>query len=98
MKFCCHPLVIAEISCQTSPNRTAFLSDLKLLDQVKAASVADVLEFIESQHLHGRGCGFMDLPLLMSVMVTKDTLLWTLGKRLAALATEMQVLYASPLH
>lgn len=94
----CHPLVIGEVSCGTPPSRKAVLSDLKMLDQVTVASMTEVLEFIESKRLFGRGCGFVDLSLLTSTMITQGAMLWTADKRLASIAAEMQVLYAPPLH
>ncbi|MBC7681588.1 MAG: VapC toxin family PIN domain ribonuclease [Ferruginibacter sp.] len=94
----CHPLVIAEIACGTPPQRSKTLKGLNLIPQTNVATLSEVLEFIESERFFGRGCGFTDLSLLKSVMLTRDAKLWTADKRLAALATEMQVLYVSPLH
>jgi hypothetical protein len=55
--------------------------------------IREVMEFIERRQLYERGCGLVDLTLLASVLVTPDAKLWTLDKRLAALAEECGVLH-----
>ena len=92
-----HPLVIGEIACGTPPNRTQTLADLDSLPSVKQASFAEVLSFIEREALYGLGCGLVDINLLASTMLTSGAQLWTLDKRLSALAQRFGVLY-QPAH
>jgi hypothetical protein len=46
---------------------------------------------VERHHL--QGCGFVDLSLLASVLLQGRTLLWTLDKRLEAMAIELKHCY-----
>ncbi|MFT4941472.1 MAG: putative nucleic acid-binding protein [Paraglaciecola sp.] len=85
----CHPLVIAEIACGTPPNpRARTLGDLSLLNQCKIATQEEVLSTIERYNLFGRGCGYIDIALLASALITDSTKLWTLDKRLNLLAKQ----------
>jgi predicted nucleic acid-binding protein len=85
----CHPLVIAEIACGTPPNpRARTLEDLSLLNQCKVATLEEVLSTIERYNLFGRGCGYIDIALLASALITDNTKLWTLDKRLNLLAKQ----------
>jgi predicted nucleic acid-binding protein len=88
----CHPLIIAEIACGTPPNpRTRTLADLALLSQCKVAMQEEVLATIEKHHLFGRGCGYVDIALLASALITGNTKLWTLDKRLDSLAQQLGI-------
>ncbi|MFT6896878.1 MAG: putative nucleic acid-binding protein [Paraglaciecola sp.] len=85
----CHPLVIAEIACGTPPNpRARTLGYLSLLNQSKVATQEEVLSTIERYNLFGRGCGYIDIALLASALITDNTKLWTLDKRLNLLAKQ----------
>jgi len=85
----CHPLVIAEIACGTPPNpRARTLGDLSLINQCKIATQEEVLSTIERYNLFGRGCGYIDIALLASALITDSTKLWTLDKRLNLLAKQ----------
>jgi hypothetical protein len=56
----------------------------------RQASQAEVLDFIEREKLYGLGCGLVDITLLASALLTPDTKLWTLDKRLLRLATRLR--------
>lgn len=92
-----HPMVIAELACGTPPSRTNTLSDLASLRQSQQASLREVMEFIEQEKLFGEGCGIVDMILLSSALIT-GAKLWTLDKRLAALADRFGVLYYQKTH
>ncbi|MCV2219005.1 type II toxin-antitoxin system VapC family toxin [Thauera sp. Sel9] len=81
-----HPLVRGEIACGTPPRRTAVLADLALLATPRLATLDEVIDFIEREKLHGLGCSVVDLTLLASVLLTPGVALWTLDRRLLALA------------
>lgn len=88
-----HPFVIAELACGTPPKREQTLKDLSLLRHATQANVSEVLDFIENQKLYGRGCGYVDMTLLASVLLTPASQLWTYDKRLNQLADEFSVTF-----
>jgi predicted nucleic acid-binding protein len=68
-----------------------------LLGRLSAAPVlglAELLNFIDRQALHGKGIGFVDVHLLASARAG-GAALWTRDKRLAAAAAALGCLYAS---
>jgi predicted nucleic acid-binding protein len=93
-----HPLVVGEIACGTPPNRSQALIDLGNLQQTQQASVREVLAFIEREGLFGLGCGLVDMLLLGSTLMTPGVELWTLDKRLCALADRFGVMHLPTLH
>lgn len=93
-----HPLVIGEIACGTPPGRTQTLSDLGALQQTQQASVREVMDFIERERLFGLGCGFVDLLLLSSTLMTPGVELWTLDRRLCVLSERFDVVHRPILH
>lgn len=90
-----HPQVIAEIACGTPPNRQRTLADLDCLQPTRQATVRELLEFIEREQLFGQDCGFVDLSLLASTLMTTGAALWTLDGRLSRLAERFGVLHPS---
>lgn len=90
----CHPWVIGEIACGTPPSpREQTISDLQTLAKAEVASIDEILFFIDNNELYGKGCGLIDLALLASTLMTPDTQLWTLDKRLGRLAQALKVHY-----
>lgn len=94
----CHPMVLGEIGCGSPPARTQTLADLARLPSTQQASVQEVLAFLEREQLFGLGCGFVDITLLASTLITPGAELWTLDKRLAALAERAGVLHRPAVH
>jgi hypothetical protein len=88
----CHLLVIGELACGNIANRDRILSLLQELPQARVAEHDEVLRFIESRQLSGRGLGFIDAHLLASSVLTRAPL-WTADKRLRAAAAELGVSY-----
>jgi predicted nucleic acid-binding protein len=94
-----HPLVIAEIACGTPPKpRAVTLETLRGLEQVREATITEVLRLIDMKGLHGRGCGYVDIALLSSVLITGNVKLWTFDAALKKMAEEFGVSYCPPLH
>jgi len=94
----CHPLVIGEIACGTPPAlRKASLSALHELRKSNYATIAEVTAFIDDKELYGAGCGIVDISLLTSTLITPDTKLWTLDKRLRILAKRFHIDYIPPI-
>jgi predicted nucleic acid-binding protein len=94
----CHPWVLGEIACGTPPARERTLVDLAALQMTKTASMQELMVFVERERLYGAGCGLVDLALLASVRITPGARLWTLDKRLDALAERFGVAFSSPPH
>ena len=80
-----HPLVLGELSIGNIQNRKKFLGLLGDLAQVQECSHEEVLGFIETRKIHGKGIGYFDAHILAS-SVLSDTPLWTLDKSLDKLA------------
>jgi predicted nucleic acid-binding protein len=77
----CHPFIVGELACGNLKNRTEILSLLETLPMAIAAEHQEVLRFIESQSLMGKGLGYMDVHLLASVVLSRFPI-WTLDKKL----------------
>ncbi|WP_285960433.1 type II toxin-antitoxin system VapC family toxin [Pseudomonas tohonis] len=94
-----HPLVIGEIACGTPPApRAETLRNLSLLLPCTQATLAEVMAFIEREQLYGLGCGWVDLTLLASTLMTPGARLWTLDRRLAQLAGRFGVAHHPSRH
>lgn len=93
-----HPLIIGELACGTPPGRAQTLTDLASLQPARQASAAEVLDFIEREHLFGLGCGIVDMHLLASTLITQGARLWTLDKRLDLLAERFGVAHRIGAH
>lgn len=93
-----HPLVVGEIACGTPPNRIQTLAYLDSLQPTQQASVREAVAFIERERLFGAGCGLVDVLLLASTLMTPGVELWTLDKRLCALAERFGVIHRPTLH
>lgn len=87
-----HPMVVAELACGTPPqSRKRVLQYLASLQHAEQVSLGELMDFIERRELFGLGCGVVDLLLLASSLITPNTRLWTLDKRLANLATRFDI-------
>jgi predicted nucleic acid-binding protein len=94
-----HPFVIGELACGTPlAPRTQTLQAISLLNQSQQATMVEIQDFIEREQLYGLGCGLIDISLLTSAVITPDTQLWTLDKRLSDLAQRYGVAYHPKLH
>jgi predicted nucleic acid-binding protein len=87
----CHPMVLIEIACGTPTPRERTLSDLRELRTATVANTEETLALIEREQLQDSGCGAVDLLLLASVLLTSDTVLWTLDKNLGAVAARFEI-------
>ncbi len=94
----CHPYVVMEVACGTPPNRRTIITMLAELESTPLATADELLELLERRSLYGRGCGLVDMSLLASALLSEQTLLWTLDKRLEAVAVELGRAYRPALH
>jgi predicted nucleic acid-binding protein len=87
-----HDLVYGELLIGDRGGRKKLLADYKQMFQSAIVPHPEVVAFVESRHLHGRGVGWIDVHLLASAIV--DGLnLWTDDPRLSILAHELAVDY-----
>ena len=91
----CHPQVIGELACGNLHNRKEILELLAALPHASSATFEEVLVFLESESLHGRGLGWVDVQLLASARLSGCPL-WTLDRRLVKAARELGVGYPNP--
>lgn len=88
-EVCVHPFIIGEIACGNLKNRKEIISLLHALPSVRKAGDDEILFFVETHNLHGRGMGLIDVHLLASCFL-EDCFLWTGDKRLQAAAAKLQ--------
>ena len=91
MQIVVHPFVIGELALGPLANRQSFLSALRAMPLAVDANDPEVLQFIEANALHGKGIGYIDAHLLVSVRLTPETRFWTRDKRLRAAAAASEV-------
>jgi len=80
-----HPFVIGELACGTLRQRGSILSLMAALPVSSTATHDEVMVFIETRRLMGRGLGYVDVHLLAASSIDAVPL-WTLDKRLRAVA------------
>ena len=84
-----HPFVIGELALGNLRQRDALLADLQDLPQAATASDEEVLNLIDREALYGRGIGYVDAHLLAASRLTVGSKLWTLDRRLHAVAANL---------
>ena len=88
-----HPWVIGELALGQLSRRSEILGLLSNLPQTTVATETEVMTLVETQHLFGRGIGYVDTHLLAATLLTTDARLWTRDKRLAAVAADLGISY-----
>ena len=91
----CHPHVVVEVASGTPPNRRSIIAMLGELESSPVATHDELLALVERRCLYGRGCGLVDLALIASALMHRDTRIWTLDRRLDAAAQECAVAYTA---
>ncbi len=86
-----HPHVTGELAMGNLRQRDLVLGSLEALPRCEVATDGEVLKLIDARMLHGKGIGYVDAHLLAGALLTPSARLWTLDKRLAAVAAELQV-------
>jgi predicted nucleic acid-binding protein len=87
-----HIFIIGELACGNLMNRAEILSYLNALPLASRAEHAEVMAFIETHHLMGKGLGYIDIHLLASAFLT-NVPLWTLDKKLNGAAKALGCAY-----
>lgn len=85
-----HPFVIGELACGNLRQGSDVLNSLSRLPQAPVASQQEVIFFIESKAINGRGIGFVDAHLLASAAIA-TSYLWTSDKRLRKVAADLDL-------
>ena len=88
----CHPFIVGELACGNLKNRTEILSLLEALSMAAAAEHEEVLAFIESHSLMGKGLGYVDVHILASAALSRLPI-WTLDKKLVQVADMLGLNY-----
>lgn len=76
-----HSCVIGELAAGTLPRRAQTLADLRDLLPLDEPAAEDVLTFLETHQLSGRGLSWVDIQLLAAAQANRIQL-WTLDTRL----------------
>ena len=85
-----HELVYGELLIGDSGARKQLLNSYDLIHRVPSVGHEEVVTFVRSHKLHGRGIGWIDAHLLASALVA-DMSLWTADEHLARLAGELGI-------
>jgi len=88
-----HPFVLGELACGNLENRDEVLELLGDLPVAPTATDPEVLGLIERRALMGRGIGYVDVHLLASAALADVGRLWTRDRRLAAVASELELAF-----
>ena len=89
-----HPFILGEIALGSLSDRDSILELLGELPAALSAEPDEVLRFIDTHQLHGKGIGYVDGHLLASVSLVPGTKLWTRDKRLRLAAEHLGCDYA----
>jgi predicted nucleic acid-binding protein len=88
----CHPFILGELACGNLKNRSEILSLLSALPVVTYPEHEEVMQFIETNSLMGKGLGYIDMHLLASAILSKVPL-WTLDKKLNQVSLKLGLRY-----
>ena len=90
-----HSMIIGELACGNLNNRSELLALWQQLPMVSEASHQEVIYAINQYQWMGKGIGYIDAHLLASTLLTDNTALWTLDKRLQQVAVLFGVAFCS---
>ncbi|HRN30270.1 MAG TPA: PIN domain-containing protein [Terrimesophilobacter sp.] len=84
-----HPLVVGELALGALRDRDRIIDLLRNLPAAPVASHDEVLHFVDTYRLYGRGLSLVDAHLLASVLLAPGATLFTRYRRLDAMAHEL---------
>ena len=90
--------IVGELACGTPPNRKNIIELLSEQESAPVATQDEFLSMMDARQLYGRGCGYVDMCLLASALLSEKSLVWTLDKRFELLAAEVGRVYRPKLH
>lgn len=85
-----HELIYGELLIGDLGGRRVLLSSYERIHQLRPVPHSEVVEFVRSRKLHGRGIGWIDVHLLASALVGRASL-WTADSHLSAVAAELGI-------
>jgi predicted nucleic acid-binding protein len=85
-----HPFVIGELACGSLHHRAEILRLLETLPSVPVATHDEVLALVDRHHLHGAGLGWIDMHLLASAKLGRQSL-WSADRRLHNAARRLRL-------
>ena len=88
----CHPFIVGELACGNIKNRAEILSLLQLLPMVIQVEHEELLQFIDTNSLMGKGLGYVDVHLAASAALT-GVPIWTLDKSLDRISKKLNISY-----
>jgi predicted nucleic acid-binding protein len=91
-KAAIHPFIVGELACGNLKNRTEILRLLAELPQAAMADHQEVLTFIESNRLYGKGIGWIDSHLLAAALLSNLRIL-TYDKAIGEAAAKLGIEY-----
>jgi predicted nucleic acid-binding protein len=83
-----HPFVIGELACGSLARRAEILGLMEALPFAIIATHDEAVAFVERQRLHGSGLGWIDVHLLASARLTRQSL-WSADRRLRQAAVRL---------
>jgi predicted nucleic acid-binding protein len=89
-RVACHPIVIGELACSNLRDRALVLELLGGLPEAPVATAAEVLAFIDTHALMGRGLGYVDVHLLAAAKLGVFEL-WSWDRSLNRIAIELGI-------
>jgi hypothetical protein len=87
-----HAMVYGELLTGDRRSRSRLLAALDLIPTAPSVPHTEVVSFVRTRRLQGRGIGWIDAHLLASTLVA-GARLWTADARLAAIASETNVAF-----
>lgn len=85
-----HDLVYGELLMGDTGGRQRYLKSYEFIDRAPLVPHHDVVMFVRTRKLHGRGIGWIDAHLLASALASGIPL-WTADERLLAIARELDI-------
>jgi predicted nucleic acid-binding protein len=91
-EVCGHDFVYGELLIGDVAGRKQLLADYEQMHRAPVVPHGDVVAFVRTRGLHGRGIGWIDAHLLASALVGQLKL-WTTDPRLVTVAKELGIDY-----
>ncbi len=86
-----HEMVIGELMLGHIKQRDQVIVYLSDMPQAQLARHDELLAFVSHHKLYEQGIGWVDCHLLASCKITPTATLWTMDKRLAAMAQKLHL-------
>lgn len=86
-----HPFILGELAMGNFRRRATIFDELSSLPEVRVCPDEEVMDFIETRKLFGRGLSYIDAHILAAAKLWPGTSLLTRDRRLHMAAEEMGV-------